>query len=154
LGSDVLSGLGLAEDGLEGFVGKLGETAIQLIAMMLSQTLASAISGATISGTATGPAAVFSTPAFIATAVSGVLSAFAAIPSFATGGIISGASTTGDNVLARLNSGEMVLNTSQQAKLFHSLNTGNSGGEVNFKIEGNTLTGVLNNQSKRMKNFK
>ena len=119
--------------------------------MMLSQSLASAINGAVISGTSTGPAAVFTTPAFIATAVSGVLSAFAAIPSFATGGIIAGTSTTGDNILARVNSGEMVLNTSQQAKLFNSLNSGGVGGDVQFKIEGTDLIGVLNKQNRRNK---
>nr|WP_319571418.1 hypothetical protein [uncultured Draconibacterium sp.] len=122
--------------------------------MMLSQSLASAINGAVISGTATGPAAVFTTPAFIATAVSGVLAAFASIPSFATGGIIAGTSTTGDNILARVNSGEMILNNSQQRRLFETLNGNNSGisGDVEFKISGNNLVGVLNNHSKRLKN--
>ena len=36
--------------------------------------------------------------------------ALAGIPKFATGGIVGGGSTSGDNMLARVNSGEMILN--------------------------------------------
>lgn len=43
-----------------------------------------------VQGAATGPAAVFTTPAFIATAIGGVMAAFAAIPKFAQGGIAYG----------------------------------------------------------------
>jgi len=89
IGQSVVDGLGLAENGMEGFLGKLAETAIQLISMMLAQSLANAIFGATTSGAATGPAAIFTTPAFIATAIAGVAGAFAAI-AFADGGIVSG----------------------------------------------------------------
>lgn len=37
---------------------------------------------------------------------------------FATGGVVPGNSFSGDNVLARVNSGEMILNRAQQARLF------------------------------------
>lgn len=37
---------------------------------------------------------------------------------FATGGVVPGHSFSGDNVLARVNSGEMILNRAQQARLF------------------------------------
>jgi TP901 family phage tail tape measure protein len=89
MGSNMLNSLGLADDGFEGFVKNLGGTVIDLIAQMLAASIAQSIAGATASGTSTGPAAVFTTPAFIATAVGGVLSAFAAIPKFANGGIVS-----------------------------------------------------------------
>lgn len=90
IGNSIVSGLGLAKDGFEGFVSGLADTAIKLISIMLSQSLANSIAGATASGTATGPAAIFSTPAFIATAIAGVMGAFAAIPAFADGGIVYG----------------------------------------------------------------
>ncbi len=50
----------------------------------------SAIKGGAESGAGTGPAAIFTTPAFIATLVGGVLAAFASIPKFAKGGIVTG----------------------------------------------------------------
>ena len=43
---------------------------------------------------------------------------------FATGGIVGGNSYSGDNIYARLNSGEMVLNSRQQRNLFNLLDTG------------------------------
>lgn len=49
----------------------------------------------------------------IAAGVAAVLSAFAMIGSFATGGIVGGNSYHGDKLTARVNSGEMILNGRQ-----------------------------------------
>ncbi len=57
-------------------------------------------------------------------AVASVLAAMASVPKFAAGGIVPGASFTGDKVPALLNSGEMILNGSQQSNLFKMLNSG------------------------------
>lgn len=48
-------------------------------------------------------------------------------PRFEDGGIVGGSMFTGDNVVARVNSGEMILNQQQQAKLFEQANTGGGG---------------------------
>ena len=56
--------------------------------------------------------------AAIAAGVAAVIAALAAVSGFATGGIVGGASTSGDKKFARVNSGEMILNKSQQARLF------------------------------------
>lgn len=56
------------------------------------------------------------------------------LPKFATGGIVGGNSCTGDNVLARVNSGGLILNASQQKNLAGAL----TGGNVRFEIEGKT----------------
>lgn len=97
LGSSIVQSMGLASTGLEGFAQVMFRTLIDLGSMILKQiimnqasAMAASIAGASQSGAATGPAAIFTTPAFIATAVGGVLSAFAAIPKFAAGGIVSG----------------------------------------------------------------
>ena len=110
-----------------------------------------------------------------------VVATMASIPKFANGGIVPGISFAGDKVPAMLNSGEMILNGSQQANLFKMLNSKLYGGldvsrpnispipghlaglispspntqkvEVsgNFKVRGQDLELVLDNRS-RIKN--
>ena len=73
------------------------------------------------------------------------------VQSFSQGGIINGGSVAGDQMFARVNAGEMILNGSQQQKLFNTLDSngaiggGFNGGEVDFKISGSVLKGVLRN---------
>lgn len=131
MANGLISSLGLASSGFEGFLGGMLQTLTKLIAMALSQSVANAIVGATASGAATGPAAIFTTPAFIATAVGGVIAAFAAIPKFATGGMVPGASFSGDKVLARLNSGEEVLTQNDPR---HRNNMKSQGGNTSKQI--------------------
>jgi hypothetical protein len=118
----LIESLGLAKDGLQGFMQGLGQTVLKLLSMYLAQSISASIAGATAAGAATGPASIFTTPSFIATAVSGVIAAFAAIPRFETGGIVGGQSFYGDKILARVNSGELILNNSQQKALYGQLN--------------------------------
>lgn len=56
--------------------------------------------------------------------VAAIIAAMSSMPKYATGGIVPGTSFTGDKVPALLNSGEMILNGSQQSNLFHMLNSG------------------------------
>lgn len=63
--------------------------------------------------------------------------------SFATGGIVGGNSYTGDRLIAHVNSGEMILNRSQQMALF-----GRPSDDIHFIIEGSQLKGVLDNYNK------
>ena len=137
MSGSLVDSFGLANDGFEGFVGGLFSTVTKLISMYLAQSIASAIAGASASGAATGPAAIFTTPAFIATAIGGVVSAFAAIPKFATGGIVGGHSPIGDKLLARVNSGEMILNNRQQRNLSNMISPANQSLEV---VLGGQLT--------------
>jgi len=55
---------------------------------------------------------------------------------FATGGIVGGTSYTGDRVTAHVNSGEMILNRTQQKHLFDSINSNSLGlaPQMNVKI--------------------
>lgn len=95
-------------------------------------------------------AAVASLGAVVATAISA-----ASKPNFqrfADGGIVGGSSFTGDRVPAMVNSGEMILNKTQQARLFKIANGGAHGDNaVTFHISGTDLVGVLNNNSRKNK---
>ena len=55
--------------------------------------------------------------------------------SYAEGGIIGGASYSGDRLLARVNSGEMILNTAQQRRLFDIANGASTQGRVSSNIQ-------------------
>lgn len=92
-------------------------------------------------------------------AITAIMSAMAAVPKFADGGIIGGNSFIGDNMIARVNSGEMILNNRQQKNLFNLLDgkggtSVNAGGEVKLRIEGRDLVGVLNSQTSKTSKYK
>ena len=83
-------------------------------------------------------------------AMASIIASMAMLPKFATGGIVGGASYGGDRQLVRVNSGEMILNHQQQAKLWNAISSGNiGGGDVTFRIEGQQLVGVLNNYNSK-----
>ena len=91
-------------------------------------------------------------------AIASLVAAIAAIPKFATGGIVGGSSLIGDNVLVGVNSGEMILNRRQQANLFNLLDakyTGNSATNQNvkFTISGRDLVATLNNYNDKAKRY-
>lgn len=90
LGGKIVAMMGEGESALARFGAVMFETVTKIISMALSNAIANAIVGATQSANATGPAALFTTPAFIATAVGGIMAAFAAIPKFADGGVVYG----------------------------------------------------------------
>lgn len=85
----------------------------------------------------------------VGVAIASMIAAFASIPKFENGGIVGGNSYSGDKILIRANSSEMILSKTQQARLWGIINNGvsssNNGGEVHFKISGKNLVGVLNN---------
>lgn len=87
----------------------------------------------------------------IATGIAAVIAALATMKKFAHGGIVGGNSTHGDRNIARVNSGEMILNKAQQGTLWGLLNgKGSIGGNVEFKIRGADLVGTINNYGKKI----
>ena len=79
-----------------------------------------------------------------------VLGIFASLPKFAEGGIVGGLSG-GDRNLARVNAGEMILNNTQQRRLFAMLDgkAAPQGGAVTFRISGDALVGVIENYNRK-----
>ena len=74
-----------------------------------------------------------------------------ALVAFKDGGIVGGSMYHGDKIIARLNSGEMVLNKHQQAMLFKAIDSGAIGmrtsesQEITFKLKGSDIYGSLKN---------
>ena len=142
----VTMGEALQKIGGDGMVAKVGAVMAAIGQIILGFATASA------QAAALGP---FGWIAFLGAGLAAVATTISTIKGFAEGGIIEGASHTGDKVLARVNAGEMVLNKRQQSNLFNLLD-GNgigqnaNGGKVEFVIKGSTLKGVLNNYNDRM----
>lgn len=126
----------------------------QLISSLTALTTAEAVeAGVNATGKAVSTskhwieaiAAVASLGAVVAAAISSAKSA----GKFANGGIVGGSSFRGDRMTANVNSGEMILNRTQQYNLFKQLNGNGNGGNVEFHISGTDLVGVLNNNNRK-----
>lgn len=87
-------------------------------------------------------------------AITSMVAAFASIPKFANGGIIPGNMFSGDRVPVLANSGEMILNRTQQGYLFNMLQSGgyrknDEEQKVVFEIAYDKLRGVLENGERK-----
>lgn len=71
------------------------------------------------------------------------------VGSFSGGGIVGGTSYTGDRLTARVNSGEMIPNASQQRGLFQMLNGGSSAGGGSSVVRGEDIYVSLRNYGRR-----
>lgn len=141
-----------------GVLGGSTEAMMAQFAVNTASIIANAVSTITAMNAeamAKGASSAFSLPfpanlAAWATVAATITSIFASLPKFAEGGIIGGTSSYGDKVLARVNSGEMILNKRQQSNLFDVLDSGISGSNstISFKIKGSDLYGTLRNYSK------
>ena len=126
------------------------------VAGVIAQAIASIIQGY---ATATTQAATLGPWAWVGFSLAGlaqvanVVSSIHNLSGYANGGVIGGSSYSGDRLLARVNSGEMILNTREQSNLFNLLDNGASGGvnggNVHFVIRGSELHGVLANYNNR-----
>lgn len=98
--------------------------------------------------------------AAIATAVASVTAMFAAIPKFAQGGVVGGNSYVSDTTPILAHKGEMLLNNTQQTRLWRLMDSPINGsntitnGSVKFKIEGQNLVGVLKNYNNKLSRIK
>ena len=92
----------------------------------------------------------------VAAAISAVLGLMAAIPKFAGGGVVQGGTSINDLQLARVNAGEMILNGSQQKRLWNAINSDRLGGNFSGKrivgvLRGSNLYLLLENYKKQTK---
>jgi len=147
--SDVLSGVGsaLGENGGQwlnwgaNVLSTIGRAIPSIMALTSANTAAAAAGGA---------AAVAATPVvgpiLAVAAIASIVGALASVPKFESGGIVGGSSYGGDKLLARVNSGEMILNAAQQNNLAAQLG---GAGEVKVRIEGRDLVAIIGQETIR-----
>lgn len=118
----------------------LGEIAVQT-GVAIAQGISSAMS-------VPFPANLVAIATTIATVVANIASAISTVKSakFANGGIVGGTSYTGDNVNVRVNSGEMILNTRQQAELFAVANGQPTNSGIDYNLLGATMAEAVASQ--------
>lgn len=146
-GAKIFSALGQS-------LGAIGQAIAKISSLMMAEGAASVMD-------LPYPANLAALASVIAT-VTSVIASIASIgnQSFAEGGIFQGHTTIGDYNLARVNSGEMILNNRQQKNLFNLINnptistTSTDGGNVTFTIHGSDLQGTLSNYNKRVNRVK
>lgn len=83
--------------------------------------------------------------AAIATVVATIASVFSSLPKFADGGVVGGSSFFGDKLLARVNSGEMILNQRQQARALSLMDSGNVRVYGDLRLNGKDIFISLRN---------
>ena len=140
-----------------GSIGSMTDSEPLNAAAIVAQAIATYIKGWT---QATAEAASFGPLGWVAFGLStlaqlaAVVAQIHSLSGYAQGGIISGGSSYGDQILARVNAGEMVLNRKQQNNLFRAIESGKIGGGGNtvlvpdFRIKGSDLYVSLRNYSK------
>ena len=146
--SSILGSLGGLIGNASANMGTLALNSAAKIAQMIVQLQALA--------TAQGVASAFSAPwpaslAAVATVLATVSSIFSSLPKFESGGIVGGSSFFGDKLLARVNSGEMILNRKQQKRLYDLTET-DTGVSVSLgvsRIQGSDLYLALSNYMKK-----
>ena len=74
-----------------------------------------------------------------------MIATFASMPKYESGGFVGGSSYTGDNVLARVNSGELILNVAQHKNVASAFTSGTQkvSVEVTGRVSGKDLAFVM-----------
>ena len=110
------------------------------------QAEATANTAAAASGAGSAVASIpYVGPAMAVAAIASIIAALASLPKFAEGGVVGGSSYYGDRILARVNSGEVILNRNQQGRLLSQMERPSQDVHVfgDFRIAGRDLRLVL-----------
>jgi len=134
------------------------QASVQMAEILTNEALALA-RGTAASQTLPFPANI----AALVTTIAQITSQFATVfktfsqSGFAAGGIVGGRLYTGDHLMARVNSGEMILNGSQQARLFELANSpadGGAGGGFDYETLTASLTEAVAAQPAPIMDYK
>ena len=141
--------------GLASITGSIAE-AVPVIMSLVGAKSAEAVANGTAEASKVPFPANIAAIASTVAAIMSVIGTIASVAgSFAEGGIISGGSQIGDQMVAKVNSGEMIINGKQQQNLWKAISTGNLGGNTenhisvsNVRVKGSDLYLALKNYSK------
>lgn len=148
--ADIASAFGMLTGAAQDDQTAMAQWALQTIgniANVVSQTMSLAAARAAAEGTQAGFPGML---AAIPMAMAAVISAYASFPKFANGGVVGGSSYFGDKLLARVNSGELILNQKQQENLYHMTEDDRGGGvTIGFdRVRGSDIYLALKNYMK------
>lgn len=148
--ADIASAFGMLTGAAQDDQTAMAQWALQTIgniANVVSQTMSLAAARAAAEGTQAGFPGML---AAIPMAMAAVISAYASFPKFANGGVVGGSSYFGDKLLARVNSGELILNQKQQESLYHMTEDDRGGGvTIGFdRVRGSDIYLALKNYMK------
>lgn len=157
--SSAFGSLGSAVGGAEGEIVSFFGSTLDGVSKLIPQIMAlipALQAEAIAAGTASSAGVPFpGNIAAIASIVATLAGIFASLPKFAEGGIIGGSSHTGDNLLVKANSGEMILTRSQQGRLWDLLDGGSAGGalphSITLKAKGSDLVAVIDSTTDKRK---
>jgi hypothetical protein len=116
----------------------------EMIMKLQALSAAEAVEGAAKIGFPQNIPAIF-------TAMATVMSVFSQIKNFAEGGIIPGQNFQ-DGIVARVSSGEMIMNQADQKKLYNQIHSGGSAGSSGMQrsiVTGEQIVLAVNNHFKR-----
>lgn len=142
-------------NGLASITGSIAEAVPAIMSLVGAKSAEAIANGLAESSKVKFPANIPAIATTIATIMSVIGTIASVAGSFAEGGIISGGRQIGDQMVAKVNSGEMIINGKQQQNLWKAISTGNLGGNTenqisvsNVRVKGSDLYLALKNYSK------
>lgn len=141
--------------GLASITGSIAEAVPAIMSLVGAKSAEAVANGTAEASKVPFPANIPAIATTVATIMSVIGTIASVAGSFAEGGIISGGSQIGDQMVAKVNSGEMIINGKQQQNLWKAISTGNLGGNTenqisvsNVRVKGSDLYLALKNYSK------
>lgn len=141
--------------GLASITGSIAEAVPAIMSLVGAKSAEAIANGLAESSKVKFPANIPAIATTIATIMSVIGTIASVAGSFAEGGIIYGGSQLGDQMVAKVNAGEMIINGKQQQNLWKVISTGNFGGQrentvtvTNVRVKGSDLYLALKNYSK------
>lgn len=141
--------------GLASITGSIAEAVPAIMSLVGAKSAEAVANGTAEASKVPFPANIPAIATTVATIMSVIGTIASVAGSFAEGGIVYGGSQLGDQMVAKVNSGEMIINGKQQQNLWKAISTGNLGGQrentvtvTNVRVKGSDLYLALKNYSK------